>query len=152
MKRPLGNCLIKTVHDKGKGVFARRNFNPGKIVVRGRIVRRVPQRTNYSFQVGARKHVDLDIPAKLINHSCDPNLGIKDNVFGGYDFVAIRPIKKGEELCWDYCMSEYYSIAVKRCLCGSKICRKKIRGYKYLPRGIRAKYKGFIAGYLNSSD
>lgn len=149
MKRSLGNCLIKTVPDKGKGVFAKNNFKTEEVVVRGRIIRRVPKRTNYSFQVGIKKHIDLDIPARLINHSCDPNLGIKNNVFGGYDFVAMRSIKKGEELCWDYCMSEYHSIAVKRCLCGSKNCRRRIRGFKYLPEKIKAKYKGFTGGYLN---
>lgn len=147
-QRLLANCLIKNVPSKGQGVFAKRDFCPGEVIVRGRIMRRLKQRTRYSFQIDWRKHVDLDIPARLLNHSCDPNLGIKNNIFGAYNFVAMRQIKTGEELCWDYCMSEYHSIAVKQCLCGSSRCRRNILGFKFLPKAIKKLYRGFYADYL----
>ncbi len=145
-----GNELtIRHTSLKGQGVFVSRNFKKGCLIVRGRVVKKVDSRTNYSFQVGPNQHVDLDVPARLINHSCDPNLGIKNNEFGGYDFFALKKIKAGEELTWDYCMSEYVSIAIKdRCSCGSESCRIKISGYRGLPIEIRKKYNGFIADYL----
>lgn len=142
------NVVIKKIKRKGDGVLARRNLLVGEIAVRGRIVRRLEQRTIYSFQVDRKRHVDLDMPARVLNHSCNPNLGIRNNVFGGYDFVTMRNIKKGEELCWDYCMSEYKSIAVKKCLCGSKNCRRQIKGFKYLDDATKKKYEGFMARYL----
>lgn len=148
MRRGFKNCEIKQVIGKGKGVVARRDFKAGEVVVRGRIVRRVKKRTNYSFQVDWQVHVDLDEPARLLNHSCEPNCGIRRNVFGGYDFMAMRRISRGEELEWDYCMSEYESIAVKKCLCGSKQCRGKVRGYRYLGEEIKKKYGGLVAPYL----
>lgn len=141
-------CQVKTIKGKGLGVFANRDFKTGEVVVIGRIIRKVRQRTNYSFQIDWNVHVDLDEPARLLNHSCEPNCGLRKNIFGGYDFVAMRKIKSGEELCWDYCMSEYKSIAVKQCRCGSKHCRGKIKGWKYLPKRVKRQYKGFATSYL----
>ena len=49
----------------------------------------------------------MDLPAVMINHSCDANVGIKDNELGAYDFIAIKHIKDNEELTWDYGCAEY---------------------------------------------
>ena len=42
--------------------------------------------------------IDPDKPYKFINHSCNPNTGIKGKV----TVVALRDIKEGEELTIDY--------------------------------------------------
>ncbi|NJO73408.1 MAG: SET domain-containing protein [Leptolyngbyaceae cyanobacterium RM1_406_9] len=75
----------------------------------------------------------LDKVAEMINHSCDPNLRICNNSLGGYNFHAIRTIEAGEELTWDYAMSESQSIAVEKCLCGVPQCRGKSVGFTDLP-------------------
>ena len=51
----------------------------------------------------------MDVPAILINHSCDPNVGVAKqlNEGGSYDFVALRDIQEGEELRFDYETTEY---------------------------------------------
>ncbi|MGH8963736.1 MAG: hypothetical protein ACRDXB_00130 [Actinomycetes bacterium] len=54
-----------------------------------------------------------------------------DNSHGGFDFVALREITPSEEITWDYETSEYTSIAVSRCLCGTMNCRKVIRGFQH---------------------
>ncbi|MBK9208591.1 MAG: SET domain-containing protein-lysine N-methyltransferase [Anaerolineales bacterium] len=41
-------------------------------------------------------------PNDCFNHSCNPNLGF----FGQIGLVALRDIKTGEELMFDYAMSE----------------------------------------------
>lgn len=143
------NLLIKKVGRKGLGVFTVMPIKKGSMVVRGKPERIVGQRTDYSFQVDVNKHVQLDTPARLVNHSCEPNLGVSYNRFGGYDFIAIEDIISGEELTWDYCMTEFVSIAIKdTCTCGSKNCRVRIGGYVCLPLEIRNKYNMFIADYL----
>lgn len=81
--------------------------------------------------------------ARLLNHSCQPNCGIK-NLF---NIVSMRVIKKGEELTWDYDMAENDNWRMK-CKCGSKNCRGVIRGYRYLPDSFRKKYKGYISRWL----
>jgi SET domain-containing protein len=65
----------------------------------------------------------MSIPWYL-NHSCEGNVGfdIKSN------FITIRPVKAGEELCYDYGLAEANPRFKLFCKCGSKKCRKIIRG------------------------
>ena len=78
----------------------------------------------YLFNLNKRYDLDGDFKyntARLINHSCNPNcevagVGLKVWVY------AIRDIKKGEELSYDYGFGydEYYKDFP--CRCGSKNC------------------------------
>lgn len=122
---------IETHARKGRMVVAVHAIRPGDLAVIGRVVEVVAQRTTHSFQVGWDTHVDLDEPARCINHSCDPNTGIQDNSHGGFDFIALRDIAPTEETTWDYETSEYVSIAVAHCLCGAANCRTAIRGFQH---------------------
>lgn len=58
------------------------------------------------------------------NHSCDGNLGF--DKYG--DFIAIKNIKKGEELCYDYGLIESNPDYKMTCKCKSRNCRKIITG------------------------
>ncbi|TDV44192.1 SET domain-containing protein [Actinophytocola oryzae] len=122
---------IETHNRKGLMVVAVRALRPGERVVIGRAVQVVPHRTSHSFQIAWDTHVDLDEPARYINHSCDPNTGIQDNNHNGFDFVALRDIAPTEEITWDYETSEYVSIAVAHCLCGAATCRTTIHGFQH---------------------
>ncbi len=134
--------------EKGRGVFASRCFGKGETVVVGRRVEILPKRTTHSFQIDFDLHIELDEPGVLINHSCSPNTGVRNNLFGAYDFVALVDIPSGSELTWDYETTEYISIAIPECCCGSPECRSKTLGFKFLPVEIRKKYGDFIADYL----
>ncbi len=72
--------------------------------------------------------------ARLANHSCDPNCEAQDDE-GEIWFVALRDIKKGEELTFNYGY-ELEHWQEHPCLCGSDNCvgyivreedRKKLR-------------------------
>ncbi|MBO3462323.1 SET domain-containing protein-lysine N-methyltransferase [Aetokthonos hydrillicola Thurmond2011] len=139
---------IVKVTNKGKSVFANRFFRKGETVVVGHRIKILPDRTKHSFQMDFDLHIELDEPAQLINHSCSPNTGVRNNKFGGYDFVALVDIPYGSEITWDYETTEYISIAISKCLCGSPECRLKPLGFKFLPVEIRKKYGEFIADYL----
>ena len=134
--------------NKGRSVFASRCFRKGETVVVGRRVNILPERTNHSFQMDFDLHIELDEPGRLINHSCSPNTGVRNNKFGAYDFVALVDIPSGSEITWDYETTEYVSIAVPECYCGSPKCRLKTFGFKFLPVEIRKKYGELIADYL----
>lgn len=125
------DVIIDKDPHKGLRVITNRHYTTGDVVVIGRPVRVVPHRTTHSFQVGWDTHVDLDEPARRINHSCDPNTGIRDNHHGGFDFIALRDIDTGEEITWDYETSEYVSIAVRHCLCAAGNCRTVIKGFHH---------------------
>ena len=82
--------------------------------------------------------------ARLINHSCDPNCGIKRR----FEVVAMRDIAKGEQITWDYEMTERSWWWRMKCRCGSPECRKVIGSYSRMPARVRRRYKGFISSWL----
>ncbi|WP_369394701.1 SET domain-containing protein [Streptomyces sp. CG1] len=139
---------VRSAGGKGLGVFALRDFCAGEVLLVGRLVAPVEERTEHSFQVDWNRHVQLDSPARLTNHSCEPNTGLRDNTEGGYDFVALRPIAAGSEICWDYASTEWESIAVPSCLCGSACCRGASLGFRHLTSQQMKALGGFVARYL----
>ena len=143
------NVKVKLTH-KGRSIFANRSFSKGETVVTGRRVMILPQRTNHSLQVDFDLHIEIDEPGQLINHSCSPNTGVRNNEFGAYDFIALVDIPSGCEITFDYETTEYISIAVPECACGLSNCRLKTRGFKFLSTDIREKYSEFIADYLKN--
>jgi hypothetical protein len=139
----------------GMGAFAGRSFKKGELVVRatGEVI---SYQTRHSIQIDWDQHLEPDPPARYLNHSCDPNLGIKTNEQGLPNFTAMRDIEEGEELTWDYAMSEWTHYERSdpalefdlTCLCSSKNCRGKMGYYSELPTEIKEKYEGFISDYL----
>ncbi|MBI3532785.1 MAG: SET domain-containing protein-lysine N-methyltransferase [Burkholderiales bacterium] len=127
----------------GKGVFAVQDLAEGETIIEyvGEVIsweeaqRRHPhdpKDPNHTFYF----HVDEDhvIDAKhggnssrWINHSCDPNCEA-DEVEGRVFIKALRNIKAGEELNYDYglIIDEPYTKKLKAeypCWCGAKNCR-----------------------------
>jgi hypothetical protein len=141
------DTVVRVIPPKGRGVFATRHFARGEVVVVGRPLSQSAERTWQTMQVDVDKHVRMDEPLELTNHSCDPNCGLRPNEWGGYNLVALRPIAAGEEVTFDYAMSEWISIAVPECQCGSPICRGRVAGGKFLSPELRQKYAGFLAPY-----
>ncbi len=81
--------------------------------------------------------------ADFLNHSCDPNCGIN----GSLRIVALRDIKPGEELVFDYAMNESSEFEMG-CNCGSKNCRKIITGNDWKDPELQKKYDGFFSECL----
>ena len=79
-----------------------------------------------------------------INHSCNPNAGIKNR----RDVVAIKNIKKGEEVTFDYSLSEADIFWHIQCNCRATNCRKTIRSIQFLPEKIFKKEKKYIPPYF----
>lgn len=78
-----------------------------------------------------------------INHSCDPNCGIK----GSLQIVAMRNIDPGEEVTFDYAISESSNYQIQ-CRCGSAKCRKLITGNDWKIPELQIRYKGYFSEYL----
>ena len=141
------SVIILESPGKGRGVFAGKNIKKDEIVVIGKPVEKSLKRTWQTLQMDVDTHVRMDEPFELVNHSCDPNCGIKINEFNGYNLVAMKDITEKDEITFDYCMSEWISIAVTDCNCQSNICRNIIKGGKFLSRQLLEKYNGFLAPY-----
>jgi len=77
----------------------------------------------YLFGVGdGEEIIDGHGTAMFINHSCDPNCETTE-IDGRVWIVAIRDIKAGEELTYDYMLYDGAEDDPAPCYCGSKECR-----------------------------
>lgn len=149
MVNSVGYELRATAENKGDGVFATRCFDVGETVMIGMIKRRLAENTSHATQVGRFSYVELGGLGSKVNHSCDPNCGVRLNSSGAYDLIARRVVVGGDEITFDYAMRNF-SIEhfPSRCLCGSKLCRGSVTGWKDLPDERRAAYAGLVAPYL----
>ncbi len=152
------DSLILGQSELGKAVFANKDFKKGERIIefKGKPMKRrelpkliAPEDDRY-VQVGKDKYLghsgNYD---DFFNHSCDPNSGLKfdmDKVI----LVAIKDIKKGREITWDYSTTLEDDFWEIDCLCKSKNCRKRIRDFKYLPKDIQQKYikLGVVPGFI----
>lgn len=77
----------------------------------------------YIFELNDKYDIDGDVSwntARFINHSCDPNCEIEienDHIW----VIAIRDIKKGEEISYDYGY-DLDDFEKHPCKCGAKNC------------------------------
>ncbi len=131
----------------GKGVFAKKNLKKGEIafIMKGKIKKWVVKNLKTSLAgpnwIGIDHGIWIDpenTAFEFLNHSCNPTLGIKGKV----TYVALRNIKKGEELTFDY------SITEDDMLWHMKNGEKKVPGFRPVVRSIQhlplATYKKYL--------
>lgn len=82
----------------------------------------------------------------FINHSCAPNSGIRKR----REVVALRNIKKGEEVTFDYSFSEADIFWHIKCNCRHRLCRKTIRSVQFLPPAVFRKNLASIPKYFRT--
>ena len=143
----LNSHIILQKSRHGKAVFANKDFNKGDSIIefRGKIYRRkdrskgLHSKINHYLQIGKDLYLG---PSKriddYINHSCNPNCGIK--ISDRIGLFAIKQIRKGAEITFDYSTTMDEDYWEMDCSCGSRNCRKRIRDFKYLPKKLQRKY------------
>lgn len=143
--------VIRETQNRGRGVFSIKPIKKDEIIASfdGPVYDADSvwdeRNLNHAIQFGENQWRDSLGIARVVNHSCEPNCGIKNK----FDLVAMRDISINEELTWDYEMTEnnHYGWQMQ-CQCGSAICRKSIGRYDNLPQAIREKYAGYISEWL----
>lgn len=171
-KKPLKNMFswmnpnleVRETGKFGKGVFAMKDIKKDEILIvmggyiltieddnelRGVVSDKPIEISDYFF-IGPRKPSDLDLmPQHYVNHSCDPNVGFRGQIF----MVAMKKIKKGEEISYDYAMvmnpddrsNSYFKM---ECKCGSKNCRNMITEDDWEIADVQKRYDGFFQYFL----
>jgi hypothetical protein len=119
----------------GYGVVAARDFTPGDVVavVDGDLWHADDDRDDrYSLWLGDDWFYDMLDQTRWINHSCDPNCEVEAGVEGGgwARIVAIRTIRAGDELAYDY---GFTADVAEPCRCGAPCCRGYIVDVEELP-------------------
>lgn len=86
----------------------------------------------------------IDHPRNFVNHSCDPNAGIRiEDLSDGTKnslLLAIKEIKKGEEITIDYSTTQFEEWTFEGCRCGQPNCRGKMTEFARLPENLKKKY------------
>ena len=139
----------------GYGIFANRTIAAGELlvvwggdIVTGEELVELPAlMRRHSIQVEENLYmVSQELPevGDFINHSCSPNAGLS----GQLTLVAIRTINSGQEVCYDYAMSDGSAYDEFQCSCGSQQCRGAITGSDWALPDLQARYFGFFSPYL----
>jgi cyanophycin synthetase len=137
----------------GRSVFAARDIAVGETVLKT-WGPQVPQRSRHTMQVDVDTHVLPDGVTVLVSHSCEPSCGVLVRpTVREIEVRALRPIRAGEEITFDYATFEYEVENVAApCLCGAAKCRGKVPGFRHLPADVKARYGEYIAEYLRALD
>ena len=101
----------------------------------------------YSLQVEEDQYLvslsDCE-PPDYVNHSCDPNSGLA----GQITLVAMRDISAGEEITYDYAMSDGSPYDEFTCSCGAPHCRGHVSGDDWRRSELWRRYAGYFSPYL----
>ncbi len=123
------NVIVSNSVIHGRGLFAARDFEAGEKILSwaecaeilsDQAARDLPTHEQKFLSYINGQNILFKEPARFINHSCNPNLHGKD----GFD-VAIRSIKKGEELSADYVLEQVPGLNII-CNCGAEKCRRQL--------------------------
>ena len=143
----------------GDGLFAQEKINKGELVVdfttgpgtfmtMAEADKLYEGGNDYMLQIDddlyfvATNNEELE-DADYLNHSCDPNCGLHDTL----KVVAMRDIEPGEEIAFDYAMTDSSNYQMK-CECGSPNCRKVITGDDWKLPELQKRYNGYFTEYL----
>lgn len=106
------------------------------------------------FEIEGRLNLDGIF---VVNHSCNPNAGFSGQV----SLVAMREIHVGEEVTFDYAMTDLETDDEdawnpEQCRCGQQQCRKLITGNDWRNKELHDRYSGYfsshIAGAISKAD
>lgn len=138
-----GLILRSEVGGKGRGVFATAPFVKGQEVLEfiGDIksVADLVDLT-HALQIGPTTFLAPSGGVDdYVNHSCDPNTGIRD-VDGRVMLFALRHINIGDEITFDYSTTQAGGYWTMTCQCGSRKCRRVIGDFEDLPSARKSYY------------
>ena len=132
----------------GVGVFADKNFEIGEEIFEfiGPIIESnadiIPNSyvDKHCIQVSEHCYIGpAGGPDDFLNHSCEPNAGIKIRS-NKLVLIAVKYINKGEEITFDYSTSMAEDRFEMDCGCESQSCRGRIKDFKHLPKETQDKY------------
>lgn len=115
-----GVTLRCTADGTGDGVLTTRSFVAGETVMVGCLVVALKENDSHATQVGPGRWARHGGLGPKVNHSCDPNCGVRLNDEQAFDVVARQQIDAGQELTFDYAMRNFtIDHFPSVCLCGA---------------------------------
>lgn len=156
--------IVKKSPKRGKGIFAKEKIPKDEVVnVSGGIVVNEKEYYKLKEQIGeflfhyttkieeglyllcaiSEKELEND---DYFNHSCNPNCGVRGQIV----LVTMREIEPGEELTYDYAMTDDDEDDRFECNCGSNQCRGIVTGEDWKIPKLQKKYKGYFSQHIQN--
>jgi hypothetical protein len=147
--RAASNAIVEVKEcDVGLGVFVRRDVPAGSrlLTFTGKPIDFADtiakgEREGDALQIGVDLYLDLEPPGCYVNHSCDPNAAIRDCT----RLVALRDLRAGDEVRFDYSTTMSESHWTLDCRCGAPGCRGVVRDFRWLPQARKLALIGMHA-------
>ncbi len=89
-----------------------------------------------ALQFEKGQYIDTQPPGRFVNHSCEPNAGIR----GSFDLIALEDIPRDREIRFDYSTTMDEDHYTMPCKCGKPSCRGLVTDFKLLPMALQKKY------------
>ena len=149
----------RTSKINSRGLFAVKRIHKGEVILdlssikamtvsKAEADKKYKYGFDYMLQIAYNKFIVIVVKGQSkkyghVNHSCTPNCGIKNSI----RIVAMRNIWAGEEVTFDYAMSESSDYTMK-CNCRTEYCIKSITGNDWKIKELQERYNGFFSDYL----
>ena len=148
---------MRVTPGKGSGSFATSKISKGEIVAsfggnvinQSELINYSADRVSRSLQLNSYTYLlsgAVPEAGDMINHSCEPNCGMA----GTSNVQALRDIEIGEELTFDYAMSDSSKYDEFNCACGKDKCRERITGLDWQKKDLQAEYSNYFSAYIKS--
>ena len=146
---------MRVTPGKGSGSFAISKISKGEIVAsfggnvidQSELAKYSDDRVSRSLQLNSDTYLlsgNIPEPGDMINHSCEPNCG----AFGTSSVISMIDIEVGEELTFDYAMTDSSKYDEFICACGKSGCRKKITSIDWQKEYLQARYRNYFSSYI----
>ena len=133
--------VVKDTGKYGRGVFAGEDIKKRRVVYILDGITMTPkdfaskvnsdkENIDDPLQVGKRTYIDLDKISRIFNHSCNPSVGVRNRS----ELFALKDIKNGDEITYDYSSTIAPTEWKMRCNCESINCRKILSDVKSIPK------------------
>jgi hypothetical protein len=147
---------MRNTPGKGKGSFAIENIAINELVASfgGFVVELKVLKSFSKDRVARSLQLNDDVfllsgstpePGDMLNHSCEPNCG----PVGTSSICAIRDIEPGEELTFDYAMTDASKYDEFICACNKSSCRGKITGSDWQNKSLQQKYSKYFSSFIS---
>ena len=147
---------MRNTPGKGSGSFAIERIEKGEIVAsfggfvvsQDELDKYSKDRVARSLQLNEKKYLLSGVkpePGDMLNHSCEPNCG----AIGTSSIIAKSDIQIGEELTFDYAMTDSSKYDEFDCVCGKTKCRNKISGNDWQNQKLQKDYKNYFSSFIS---
>lgn len=143
MREALGWLEVRKSRIHGKGVVARRDIPAGTRLIeyvglqisKQKSAELTTKQNRYLFTLDGPSDLDGKVswnPARLINHSCEPNCEADVDESDRVWIFSIKPIARGEELTFNYgySLEDFMKFP---CRCGTPSCTGYMVAEEFLP-------------------